>query len=1066
MDKIPAPAAARTAAPAPVPGGGLYEPLEWMLVRAPLLPVEAYLGLHQSLQRAAGQQAGAGIAGVLGSFPAGPRIATALAVGSPSLFDALERSGLGGKDGERCAAKLLRYLIRMSTRPTPYGLFAGVGMARWGPETTLRIGPGHPRTRTRPDMAWLLGLVFELDSRPDVRAQLSYLANPRAFIRVGRVFLPAPAPAAGGGGMGPTVSVRATRVVTRALDLARNPIPHERLVAELAAMPGATRGKAETLIQELWRQTLLLTDLRPPLTGTPPAEYVAGRLEKIAAAAQARDRLAGALTAMAAWDDRPWDGAAAGYRALIRLSGADDKPAAAPPQVDMALPLAGDQVCRAVAGEAARAAEMLLRLSPLPAGLPHLAAYRGAFAARYGHDREVPLLEMLDPDFGLGPLSAHSHGGPAVMDPRKAAQRSQALQHLALAALRERCLVAELDEDALSRLETCSPSPLSVPASLDLSLFVVARSAADLDAGRFQVVIGPNLGATAAGRNLGRFADLLGEPARAGLDDIAHAESARYPDRLHAELVYLPGHSRSANVAVRPHPRQYEIALGTTPGVSPDRVIPPDELLVGIRDDRFYVRWPARDAEIVGCAGHMLSNMAAPDVCRFLDELRHDGLAQLSGFDWGSAASFPVLPRVQAGRVVLSLARWRLDARAGQQLTPDSPGGFAARLAAWREQWDVPRHVYLRFADNRLLLDLEDQAQASELRTELRTLKDGGQILLEEALPGPGDAWLPGPDGRYVTEIVVPLVLRPPQAMSPAAVPRQVSSLSLHDRVRAPGSDWLFAKLYCPQSMQDDLLAGPVPELCEQALASGTAADWFFIRYADPDPHLRLRFRGDPEQLIGKLAPELCARADALISEGMCTRLCLDTYVRELERYGGPAGTSVAEALFGADSRFTVEALRLHRSGLLGIDMTALAVLSIDSLLAGLGAGPAQRLAWYRARIPSKSTSGQEYRQRQAALRALLGDPGHLLRQPGGDALARALAAREHELSQPARQLSDLIGTGQIPQPASELYRSYVHLHCNRLLGPGGPAEDQIIGLLQRARYSLSQAPLTPPENE
>ena len=703
----------------------------------------------------------------------------------------------------------------------------------------------------------------------------------------------------------------------------------------------------------------------------------------------------------------------------------------------------------------------MLRLTPLPAGLPHLAAYRAAFEARYGHEREVPLLEMLDPGFGLGPPSAHSHGGHAVMDPRRAELRSQALQSFALAALRERRLVIDLDDDALSGLASCTPTPLSAPASLDLSLFVVARSAADLDCGRFQVVVGPNLGAPAAGRNLGRFADLLGEEAGACLDDIARAEQAQHPDGLWAELVYLPGQFRAANVSVRPHPRGHEIALGTMPGVPPERVIPIGELMVGIRGDRFYVRWPRCDAEVFACAGHMLNTMAAPDVCRFLDDVRLDGLAQLSGFDWGPAANFPVLPRVQAGRAVLALARWRLDHRGGQQLAPARPAEFAVRLAAWRKQWNVPRHVYLAFADNRLLLDLEDPLQSSELRAELCKLEDGGQVLLEEALPGPGDAWMPGPGGHFVTEVVVPLVQRPPAAAAATAAPRHQFSISARDRVRAPGSDWLFAKLYCPHGLQDDLLIGPVREFCELALASGGAADWFFIRYADPDPHLRLRFHGRPDRLIGELAPELCAWADTLIGRGLCSRLCLDTYERELERYGGPAGTSVAESIFGADSRFTVAAVRLCRTGLLTADMTTLAVLSIDSLLAALGASPARRLAWYRAWSPAKSPGGQAYRQRQSTLRSLLGDPGHLRRQPGGDALARVLAMREDELEQPAQRLDELIATGEISRAPGEPYRSYVHLHCNRLLGPSGSAEDQIVDLLRRTRYSLSQAPLS-----
>ena len=77
----------------------------------------------------------------------------------------------------------------------------------------------------------------------------------------------------------------------------------------------------------------------------------------------------------------------------------------------------------------------------------------------------------------------------------------QTLYDLAVTALRERQLVVELDEDKLGRLETWTPSPAAAPLSMDLSVFVVAASAADVDKGNFQVVVGPNLGATAAGRS-------------------------------------------------------------------------------------------------------------------------------------------------------------------------------------------------------------------------------------------------------------------------------------------------------------------------------------------------------------------------------------------------------------------------------------------------------------------------------------------------------------------------------------------------------------------------------------
>jgi thiopeptide-type bacteriocin biosynthesis protein len=748
-----------------------------------------------------------------------------------------------------------------------------------------------------------------------------------------------------------------------------------------------------------------------------------------------------------------------------------DEPAATDAsQVDTALTLKGSGLTRAVAREAVRAAELLLRMTPLPAGPSHLEGYRRLFVTRYGTEREVPILELLDPNFGLGPPSPQLHGGGYGGDPRKAAVRQQTLYDLAITALAERNLVVELDEKTLARLESWAPSSLTAPESLDLSLFVVAASAADVDAGRFQVVVGPNLGASAAGRNLGRFAPLFEDKAAAALEQVGRTELAHHPDKLWAELVYLPRRFRSANVAIRPHPRRYEIVLGTTAGLDRDRVIPLDELVVGVRNGRFYLRWPARDADVVGCAGHMLNNMQAPDVCRFIDDMRRDGQAQLCSFDWGSAAGLPVLPRVQVGRVVLCPAQWRIGARLRLELSPDSPAAFMAGLRKWRTRWQVPRQVYLSSGDNRLLLDLDDEAQAEELRLEIRRLADGSQILLQEALPAPDQAWVEGPDGRFITELIVPLALRLDQSpaaerpnlrgTSPSRGTGPVHAVPSTDRLRAPGSDWLFVKLYGPRIFDDDMLTGPMPELCQQALATGAADDWFFIRYADPDPHIRLRFHGQPERLTGELLPLVCRWADGILSDGLGVRLCFDTYDREIERFGGTAGTVAAEAIFGVDSRAVIEMLRLMRVGLLDMDMTSLAVLSIDDLLAGLGSSEAS-LIWYREKVTPRKAAGEEYRRRKADLRRLLGDPEHLPSQPGGDALARLLAARRDDLAIICSRLDALAAAKQLSEPKSSLVRTFVHLHCNRLLGANPSMEQQILDLLGRTRDALNRAPLS-----
>ena len=1024
----------------------LYEPTAWVLVRAPLLPVDHFLALTSRPPEP-------------GSSPTDPLVRAALSVASPNLLEQLDRRDERSGDG-RLAGKLLRYLIRMSTRPTPFGLFAGVELAAFGPCTDVRITGDGPRTRMRPDMGWLLSFVAQLESRPEVRRALRVTTNPAVWFHGGRALLDERTAVDGSGAAKP-VDIRATGAVRRALGLARAPIGWRELAGRLLDTPRATEEKVDRMLTQLWQETFLLTELRPPLTHPAPARYVEERLAGVGPAAGERAELADLLAAMAEWDrcalvDRP-----AAQRSLVAQA-----KAAAPQfegatfQVDTALPLAGAQVTGAVGRAAARAAELLVRLGPPPGG-GFMESYRDLFVDRYGVDREVPLLELLDPDRGLGPPPASR----APVNPALAARRDTTLRGIALRALHRRQLSVDLDEATMSQLAPSPVDPATAPTSLDLSVFVLAHTRDDLDAGDFRLMIGPNLGGQSAGRNLGRFADVLGGRAREALASVAAVEMERSPGELHAEVVYLPHRGRSANVAIRPGMYEHEVALATTPGVVPERAIPVSELLVGVGDGRLYVRWTRAPGELHVHAGHMLTQHLAPAVCRFLEDVARGERRLLTSFDWGSAYDLPFLPRVEAGRLVLSPAQWRIDAGLRADTLSQDDGLFPATLRHWRSDWMVPDRVYLTAADHRLLLDLDAPAHVEELRAELRLMPEGGSVVLHEPLPGPEHAWLDGPDGHHVPELVVPLVQRIPSGVSPRgertrAVPvRSFDS----DRVRPPGSDWLYVKLYGPPNGQDELLAGSVRSFGDLAVNSGLAERWFFVRYADPKPHLRLRFAGAPDGLLHGLVPRVCAWAGELIADGSCSALSFDTYERELERYGGAAAMAVAEAIFALDSYTVLDLLHLVRTGQTSVDRTTLAVMSVEGLLHGIGLDAAGRLALCRDAVVARHETGDDYRLRKRELRRLLAEENPEAAMREEPALAGLLRARRAVLAPLGQRMRDLAAGGDLTKPYERICQSLVHLHCNRLLGAEPPTEQHVLGLLLRTHEGLLRSPVETP---
>ena len=77
-----------------------------------------------------------------------------------------------------------------------------------------------------------------------------------------------------------------------------------------------------------------------------------------------------------------------------------------------------------------------------------------------------------------------------------------------------------------------------------------------------------------------------------------------------------------------------------------------------------------------------------------------------------------------------------------------------------------------------------------------------------------------------------------------------------------PGSEWLYLKVYTGSTTADAVLRTYLAPVIATAMRQGLARRWFFLRYGDPDWHLRVRFHGDPATLtalgVGEVALTNC----------------------------------------------------------------------------------------------------------------------------------------------------------------------------------------------------------------
>ena len=1044
-----------------------YRPLSRFVLRTPVLPFDVLATWDGSRAR-------------LRELVEQPAIREALYVASPEL-DAQIAGWLREPDspaGVAVERALVRYLSRMASRSTPFGLFAAVSVGTVGTTTDLAIAPRAAAYRhTRLDNDFLFQLCT--DVARTARHQLRYRPNTSLYTAAGRMRY-AEARLSGAVRAYHLVAVDPSPYLDALLARAATGATHGELCDVLCGDPEISHAEAAAFVDEVIGAQLLVAELAPVVTGREPTAHIVELLD-----AQGLGELAAPLrdadAQIAAIDATAPGVPADAYRAIERLL-ATSLPTKVEPsrlfQVDLFKPSQA-QLGEAVLADLRKGVEMLRSLTPA-GGDPAWVRFRERFAARY-ETREVPLVEALDEEVGIGfgDDNAHAANAPLLAElafpghapPRRVPVESRDLHLMGLVAraLRDRATEIVLDDDDLEALSY--KQPVTLADTITAAAVLVGASPEAVARGDYQL----RMSYIGTGANiLGRFCH--GSPEVAALTaEALRAEEARRPDAVFAEIVHLP-EGRLGNVLLRPVLREYEIAYLGTSGAPADKQIAITDLTVSVDGDRVVLKSKRLGCEVIPrmTTAHNFT-LRSLAMYRFLcaHALQH---ASSAAWSWGALTDFPYLPRVRCGKLVLERARWIVTAKDLEPLeaafagsnaakTPDQIRAIRTRVVAamaeLRTRLGLPRWVVIGDSDNELPVDFDNPLM---VESAAALLKGRPIATLYELLPAPDQLCAHGPEGAFAHELVVllandaPVLARGSAANLVASVPPMTLARRL-----LPGDEWLYVKLYTGTSTADTLLREYLAPVIERALSNGLATSWFFLRYGDPDFHLRVRFRGDPHRLHGELLPQLHAALAPASTRGLLWRLVVDTYEREVERYGGPAGIAIAEDLFHADSDAAL-AIVASCEGDAGVDATwRLALYGIDRLMDDLGFTLADKhAAMTRARdafgaevgmtTALQKQLGDKFRRHGTELAALLAatpEDDHRY----APALA-AFARRSAALRPLGAQLAALAAAGRLTAAPHDLAQSYIHMHVNRLIRSSPRLHELVLYDLLRRHYA------------
>jgi thiopeptide-type bacteriocin biosynthesis protein len=265
--------------------------------------------------------------------------------------------------------------------------------------------------------------------------------------------------------------------------------------------------------------------------------------------------------------------------------------------------------------------------------------------------------------------------------------------------------------------------------------------------------------------------------------------------------------------------------------------------------------------------------------------------------------------------------------------------------------------------------------------------------------------------------------------------------MNMIKRTFITGSEWLYYKIYTGPKTADLILTDVIKPVSEKLIEDGIIDSWFFIRYADPKMHLRVRFHHTPSLRIEKTIGLMHDTLSPFIDEGLVWKIANDTYNRELERYGH-SSVELAERLFFFDSVMVVGILNLIEGDEGEAIRWLIALRAVDGTLEAFGYDAVKKLSYieklrdgfgaeFNMEKNLKSQLSDKYRSEKKAIESVM----EISKDNESEMapLFEILKTKKTYTLSVARDLRNMETSGQLEIPVDQLMDSFLHMMVNRL---------------------------------
>lgn len=704
-------------------------------------------------------------------FLCSPSLQEPIFLASPVLHEEigkfLEGKITSPKAIDKLKMSVLRYYVRMSTRCTPFGLFAGFSVGAFGNEIHICINDTKAYKRaTRLDMHYLCSLAQTISKIKIFSGSLKYYPN-NSIYRVGEKLRLIEYFYKQTRRIHNIISVEYSEYLGKILHGAISGATINEL-STLIEDEDISREEAVSFIKELIDSQILISELDPTVTGESFLVRLEEKINNLPGEEELKSSLRELLILLLEVDKNITGEAIHYYSRIEDIVKKLGVPYEAKLlfQTDMHKPICEAALNKNIQADILDAMELMNKIT-FQQPETHLTRFAENYYERY-EDKEMPLLQVLDSEMGIGYGQEQSDISPllngfvlpgrqSVIADLKWNRVQSVLLTKVLKAYQGKdysIQITEKDFDFLKANWRDLPTTMS-----GICQFFSSKESKPL-------MYMHGIGGSSAANLLGRFCHVTAEMEDYA-KEITSYEQTLEEDALLAEIVHLP-ESRIGNILSRPVLRAYEIPYLCKPGVEQPYQIPTSDIYVSVQGRRIFLRskkWNKRIVPRLSTA-HNFSNNSMP-VYHFLCDMQTEGLRSGIGFYWGSLEQeFEFLPRAMYKDIILSLAKWKIKTEEIERLLGIERKGkngaksdtvihsvakkedILKNVLAWRKDKQIPRFVMFPEGDNTLFIDMENHLSLLVLYS---AIKKRSIFSLEEFPFEPHDAIVKDTNGGVYT---------------------------------------------------------------------------------------------------------------------------------------------------------------------------------------------------------------------------------------------------------------------------------------------------------------------------